>query len=380
MEMAIDALFGVYLQPSHAGAYVILFCVPFLAPGCRSLGAMAVVLGGTSLVLLFEAKREMDNAPGGAVLVAVFALVFLSVACQGLWAGLATRAALLGLRRYEWPFSAKFVLILAGFLLLPLASAAMIWHEEWVRRPPDAACLERLHPIEVQGAVFYLPSAPFFAVWDSSTSLHLFEFNQSMREFCARNGGSGKPRPAVMFTVDTKPAYRPHNPLLQRYCSSVKSGWGKDFCSLGYPPKAESIDDVKVYSTEEFDYRGMVGREGSYEGFWEWRGQVLSTGLGLERRRVGNFDYYEAVGQSSSRTYWVAADGGWRNPAGEPFTLACFKTPPADTLGCTTAYRWRSGPTISYTFRAPRPYLEAAARRTDWRVQGMLEELAEAGR
>jgi hypothetical protein len=360
METAIDTFFGICLDRGFV-AYIVLFCIPLCAPGWRSLGVVAATLGPLSLWLYAEVERGTANVPLGVLLL--FAVM---IALAGLWSGLGTRAVLLVLRRWSLPLPAVFGIVVAGFLLWPVATAANVAIAEWQRRPPDTDCLGGIHAIEIQGTVLYLPAAPFLTVWDTLSSIHSFGHNRPLREFCDKARKSAKPLHAVLLTIEPDHAYRTQDALVRRYCASAASRWGKDFCSLKLPRKPEFVQSVKLYSTQEFNYRRMLAAQGFHERFREWHERALARGLEIRQRRIGMFEYYELPEEKFSRSYWVAADGVWRNAADEPFILSCFQSQPGKrALACETTYRLRPGLQVTYVFGTPEDDLEAAARRIE---------------
>src|SRR6202008_3485144 len=118
-------------------AYFVLFSIPLCAPGWRTLGAIAATLGPLSLLACSEAEGGMKGAP----LIGPILALFVTVGAAGFLSGLGTRALVIVLRERHPPLPATFGIVVTGFVLWPVGISLSASRNEWLRRPPDAACL-----------------------------------------------------------------------------------------------------------------------------------------------------------------------------------------------------------------------------------------------
>jgi uncharacterized membrane protein YeaQ/YmgE (transglycosylase-associated protein family) len=346
--------------------YLVPFAIALAMPGWRSLSALLLVAGGTLVWMMVSVSQEMSEAGGGSGLGLAIAYALLMCIAAGLFSGIATRALLIRIRHSSQSVFTRISIGIVGFVLAPSLFAAWQWKTEWDNRLPSSACLASKHPVEIAGATYYLPAAPWFTVWTSAEDLYLFQFNSPLRRFCEL---SPRPIHAVNLSISQHAMVR-DGPLREAFCLAPESRWGVILCDAKPASFAENYpDDISLYSPDEFDHRRMVvSGNGAYSGFLEERDRAVAGNLPLRPLRVGIFERYDR--------FWIARSGLWTNDAGEPFTLYCYDTPPAGTLYCRSTYRLKAGPQVTYGFRAQANKLEIVARAVDRNLQAMLTELS----
>lgn len=288
----------------------------------------------------------------------------------GLLSGFITRAIPLPLQGRTRNALSLVAACLVGYILLPgsmaaegadLARSATIKLRKWQMRPPSQSCLARKYPVSVAGATLYLPAAPVITIRSGKISHH-FQFNDEARAICEQSRYARKPVHAENINFDFS------IPMRSDFCEATTSRWGQHLCS----PESRTADGqfpaiANLYSPAEFDRQHMLASY-TYASFTEDRDKANAANHPFEPQQVGVFDRY-------ANGYWVARNGAWKNDAGEPFTLKCQDSSAAGTLNCTTSYRLKSGPQVTYHFSAPANKLEAVARNIERNFHAMIVEI-----
>ncbi|GGY49400.1 DUF1109 domain-containing protein [Pseudoduganella albidiflava] len=357
------ASLSLYLIP-----YIALFALALRMPGRRSLAAFAVVTGVALGSLAWYGFRSADSAPGGAGLFLLMGTLFICSAIAGLLAGVATRAAMLWRPRTRQSRTRSAFLVLAGFLALPALVGGASWWSEWQRRPPDETCLAAKHHVTIAGADFWLPSAPVFAPWTGKDQLYSFSVNRRMRDFCSLSLETEQPVTLVNLSIDVGKLGFEGRPSRDRFCASGDRDLAKLLCPAEV--RADFPHTISVYSPTDYDYRRMLGSsgQGSHAAFVKEKDAAIQYGQPLEVAAAGDFNRY-------ANGYWVARDGMWHNEASEPFTLHCHDISPAGMLHCSTTYRLKWGPQVSYSFRAHQDDVASAAKTVDANFQALMRIL-----
>jgi len=346
-------LFGVLL-------YSVPFGIALVMPGWRSLFGLTVVLGSVLGWLYVSAS----NADGFG---AVFALGLALYVAGGLISGAITRTIFILSARFKIKTISRVAIGLIGFVLLPSVMFASYKWRQWQMRPVSENCLMTKHPVTIGGAVYYLPSAPYFTIWTGMGSISLFEVNQHIRTLCEQSSHSSEPIHVILFSIDmTAGKFKKHP-----YCKTPNPSnqWLKNLCDSdfnwideNYPRKAN------ISSPSEFDHRRMLASY-SYANFVDEFEKAKISRHPLESRQMGIFERY-------ANGYWVVRDGAWKNEAGEPFTLHCHDSGSTGGLYCSTSYRLKSGPQVTYDFRASITDIENTAKKVDENVHRMAVDLA----
>ncbi len=182
-----------------------------------------------------------------------------------------------------------------------------------------------------------------------------------------------EPIHAIHLDIDNRRIKFAGYPVQERYCQTTTAQWGKNLCKSEYVVTDVSYPIIaNVYSGSEFNSRRMLASY-SYENFIEARARAKESNTPFTSKLVGGFERYG----DDDRGFWVARENAWKNEAGEPFTLYCYKTTPAGFLLCSTTYQLKAGPHLTYQFHAPENDLEIVARRVDKNMRAMLDELSQ---
>lgn len=367
--------------------FILLYVVPFPAlfaialamPGRRSLLVAAVLLGAPLGWLAFEGVRSMHRAPGGAIVGSAIVTGMIFVAAAGLLSGVITRAVLLRIGRTRRSRMQSVAIVLTGFLAVPSLLAASMWWSNQKIRVPDEACLSAQHHVSIAGADFWLPSAPVFTAWITDKELYSFSSHQRMRAFCSINGDATDPVKLVNLSIDTTKLRYKGPPQRDKFCASSQRDWAKRLCHSDMPTAVSGDgfpEEITVYSPTEYDHKRMlVSDRGAYHAFVKQRDAGILSGQPLQGSQTDDFSRF-------SNGYWIARDKAWRNDANEPFTLYCYDTKPEGMLYCSTTYRLRSGPQVTYSFRASQNELALASKTVDANFHAFMKDLAnhQAGR
>lgn len=348
--------------------FLLIYAAPFgialAMPGWRTLAGLGVTLG---LMLIWLFISGLTG--GGNGFAVALGLSFVMFAGVGLVSGVVTRGALLALPLPRKTAVVTASIVVVGFIFLPSMFLAINQWQKWQRRPPSEVCLASKHPVSIAGAIYYLPSAPVFTVWERMGTLFTFQSNEGLRTVCEQFNDSGEPIHVINLNLDLGKIRFAGFPMHGAYCQAPKSRWGQDLCNSN----AKSADaaypiNANIYSPTEFDHRRMLASY-PYAKFVEESEKAKAINHPFESEPIGIFDRY-------ANRYWVARTGTWVNEAGEPFTLHCYDSTPAGTLGCSTTYRLKTGAQVTYQFHAPVASLEAAAKRVDENFRSMLAELS----
>ncbi|MDD5056251.1 MAG: hypothetical protein PHQ60_00165 [Sideroxydans sp.] len=347
--------------------YLVPFGIALAMPGWRSLFGYGLSFG--SLIIWLFASGSNGGGNGLAVALGLSMVMF---AGGGLISGMVTRAILLALPEEKKTVKVRVIILIVGFILLPIVILAEVKWQQWNKRPPFEACLSSKYPVKIEGAIFYLPPAPNLTLWTDMGSLYLFQTNEGLRAVCEFAENSKEPIPAVNLHIDNQRVKFAGYPVQGRYCQTATAQWGKDMCNSEY----EVMDAkypliVDVYSDAEFNSKRML-TDNSYKSFLEARGRAKESNTPFTSRRVGIFDRY-----GEDHSYWIAHEKTWENEAGEPFTLYCYNTTPVGNILCLVTYRLRTGPHLTYQFHTPEDKLEIVARRVDKNMRSMLYELSQ---
>jgi hypothetical protein len=331
-------------------------------PGWRSLSSLTVIFG-TILIWQFI---SVSNDSGNGFAVAL-SLGFVSCAGGGLISGVVTRTIFILFSKSKKNPVVVITIGIVGFVLLPSLIFALNKWQQWQRRPPSEACLTSKHPVNIGGTVYYLPSAPNFIIRTNMDSIHLFQFNQGIRTVCELSNDSSEPIHVINLSIDMMAKYKNHP-----YCQTPKrhrSHWEQNLCSSdSKPTEVNYPQQADISSPTEFNHRRMLASY-SYTNFIEELERAKANKRPLEFQQVGIFNHY-------TNGYWVARDGLWKNTDGEPFTLNCYESEPAGTLGCSTSYLLKAGSQVTYQFRASNTDLEIVAKKVDENFRLMVVDLA----
>lgn len=353
----------LYLIP-----YVALFALAVRMPGWRSLAACTLVAGLPLGWFAWDGFRSVETAPGGAGLFLLMGTLFVCSAIAGLLAGVATRAAMLWRPRIGQSRTRSAFLVLAGFLALPAFVGGASWWSEWKRRLPDEACLAAKHHVTIAGADLWLPSAPVFTPWTGKDQLYPFSVNRPMRDFCGLSLEAEQPVNVVHLSIAVGEMAYEGSPLRKRFCTAGDQKLAKLLCPA--EARTDFPHTISVYSPTDYDYRRRLGSsgQGSHAAFVKEEDAAIQDGQPLEVAAAGDFNRY-------ANGYWVARDKTWRNEAGEPYTLHCHEITPAGMHHCSTTYRLKWGPQVSYSFRAHQNEVASAAKTVDANFQALMRIL-----
>ncbi|MFZ6761025.1 hypothetical protein ACO0K9_27810 [Undibacterium sp. Ji50W] len=180
--------------------YFVPFIIAICMPNRWALLGAALLLGSPLTWMVISYGRWADHAHGGAILDAVFGVAYYGAAWLGLFAGVATRAILFLTRKRVTGYRSRSCIIFSGFILAPTCFLTFMTWEEWPRRMPSESCINTKHRIEINGALFDLPSAPFFHLWISPQKIYFLGFTTNLREFCELAASTDKPVHTVNFT------------------------------------------------------------------------------------------------------------------------------------------------------------------------------------
>jgi len=342
-----------YLIP--AGTALLIVSRKVMAGFAAAFGALA----------LWTSFRENGSH---AVHLAHALLVALTI-IGGLFSGIRARAILLALPRRKRNVLVTIAAVTAGFSMLPglkaeevvdAAQDATLKLRKWEMRAPSAACMARKYPVMVAGSTFYLPPAPVITIREKRRSYH-FQFNNEVRALCARD--AREPVHAQNLNFDfTIPARTP-------FCQATRSRWGRSLCSQKTESASRELPDMaNLYSPGEYDTQRILAGY-SYADFVAEREKAKNESHPLESQQAGNLDRY-------ANGYWVARPGTWKNDAGEPFTMKCEESAQPGALSCTTSYRLKTGPQLTYHFSAPANKLEAVSRKLDRNFHTIIAEVS----
>jgi hypothetical protein len=258
---------------------------------------------------------------------------------------------------------------ITGLILLPGSTAGEIGHSasvklrNWEMRAPAETCLAKKYTVTVAGATYYLPAAPVIMIRAGKYSYH-FQSNRALRDICEKTPNAHDPIHAEILNLDFS------IPMRGRFCQETQSRWSRELCDQE-PHAADGAYPAiaNIYSPEKYDRKHLMSGH-TYANFIESRDKALAAKHPLEPQQIDSFERH-------ANGYWVSRPGTWTNDAGDPFTLKCQGSAPAGALSCTTSYRLKSGPQVTYHFSARADKLEAAAREIDNNLHLMLEELSE---
>lgn len=344
--------------------YAIPFAFSFFMPPRRSLAGLAAILAALVLWMNLSGNNGPDATP---VSVLLFILTFLG----GLFSGMRARAILLRLPKKAKNAVALMGFLGAGFVLLPgsraadagdTAHSATMKLRKWQMRAPSEVCLTKKYAVQVAGATYYLPPAPVISIRSGRTSHH-FQYNNDIRAMCEKFKDAGEPLHVEDLSMDFS------IPMKPPFCQATQSPWGRALCSRD-PKAADGAYPAiaNIYSPAEYDKKHLMASY-SYANFVADRDRAMADKHPFESQPVGIFDRY-------ANGYWVARSGTWTNDAGEPFTLRCQDASPRGTVSCTTSYRLKTGPQVTYHFSAPAKKVEAVAKKVDGNFRSMITEFS----
>lgn len=220
------------------GPGVILFVIPCLLS--RRWLKVYAVLAGAGLALLWQ--NSLAHRGEGNGFSEAFALLSLYSMTAAAPLGIATRALMLGLRRWKlrWRYAwLPAPIALAGLIAWPFA---MEWYQNWTRRPPADACLAATHPITLAGRDLQIPLAPVFVLFGRSDADKIYSLGvgSSARIFCARTA-DGAAVDSVGLWLEFKPYILRNRSLWSSaLCESVVDRpWLHVFCVEPDGAKAE---------------------------------------------------------------------------------------------------------------------------------------------
>lgn len=328
-------------------------------PSWRSLFGLIAVFGS----VLGWQFISTSNADGFG---AVFALGFITYVAGGLISGAITRAIFILSARFKIKTIYRVAVGLIGFVLLPSVMFASLKWKQWQMRPVSENCLMAKHPVTIGGAVYYLPSAPYFTIWTDMVSIYLFEINQHIRTICEQSSHSSDPIHVILFSINMTAGKFKNHP----YCKTpnLSNQWLKNLCNSDFNWIDENLPkQVNISSPSEFDHRRMLASF-SYADFVDELGKAKINHRPFESKQMGIFERY-------TNGYWVVRDGTWKNEAGEPFTLHCHDSGLTGGLYCSTSYRLKSGTQVTYDFRASIKDIENTAKKVDENVHRMIVDI-----
>jgi hypothetical protein len=255
-----------------------------------------------------------------------------------------------------------------GILVLPgtvatafasLAHATTVKIHRWDARTPPRACLARAYPVRIAGAAYRLPAASVITVRTAGESYH-FQYGQSLRSACSRAARPRAPIHATDLNLDFT------IPIKWEFCRVATGDWAGRLCQKGAQAPAFPAM-VNIYAPDEYDPRHLMPGP-AYGRFQNAQQKARAGGHPFMPQVEGILDHY-------ADGYWVVRNG-WKNDAGEPYTMRCENTANPEVLSCETSYRLKSGPRLSYSFTAPRHSLAKAARAVDDGLHAMLAEFS----
>ena len=362
----------LFLLLAFALPYFALFVIALFMPGRRSLQVLAALIGLPLAWLVLEGFRSLERAPGGAGLGILVVTAAICTAAAGLLSGVATRAVMLWNPRIRQSRICCAGLVLLGFLCIPSVLGAASWWSQMNVRVPDDACLTATHHVKLAGRDLWLPSAPLFTPWLGEKKPYAFSSHPRMRAFCGISLDADEPIHIVNLTIEGKELRYKGPPQRDKFCASSRQDWATLLCNAG-KYSAESSDvfpaKISVYSPTGYDHRRMlVSDRGAYATAMKERAAAIQSGQALQEERTNGFIRF-------SNGYWIAADARWKNDAGEPYTLYCYETAPTGMFNCTTTYRLRLGPHVTYSFRARQDALASASKTVDANFHAFMKSL-----
>jgi hypothetical protein len=345
----------LHLVLSHY--WTLPFALALFARNRRTLAAVAAAAG----------PALVGFNLGGYARLATACVIALGIALS-LALGRSMRAALAEMSPRARTRTVTALIAIGGIAVLPgstarafaaLAHVATVKMRHWDARMPSRACLARRYRVIIAGAVYELPAAPVITVRTAGDSYH-FQYASSLGRACARAAAEKSPIPAtdmnLDFTIPTKGAF----------CHAATGPWAGQLCK-GSSAQNAFPAMVNLYAPAEYDRERLMPPP-TYGAFLDAQRKALASGHPFAPQPSGMFDRY-------ANGYWVAR-AGWKNDAGEPYTLHCQATDAADRLSCETTYRLESGPEVTYRFTAPAHAPGTAAKSVEAGLHAMLEEFS----
>ncbi|MBY3328905.1 MFS transporter [Rhizobium laguerreae] len=171
-----------------------------------------LVPAGLVAAVLAKIEYASVNASGGAG--SVFGIILLVFAMIGAASGfVASGVVVIGrMTRFQ---ALRAIYVLPAVFILGFGSYfAVTWTQQKIREaryaPPDAACLDNLHPARIADVAIAIPVAPGILLYGDGLSEDHYTLwsNPDARAFCREADGGNATLKSVVFMLDGSPARR----------------------------------------------------------------------------------------------------------------------------------------------------------------------------